>query len=187
MAKSRIFLDHALAQRIGRVGLAGEDELHRLSGVGQDVGQPVLVTQDERRPLVAGEPPGVDDGQILGIEGPRQFEDFGLDVAPQGQVVRQLLADERDQALLVAVVGLPDLLVVDGKHPVPLLRPAFAPDVIRADVPAEQFSDRLAHPRIVYAVRDVVDRAARSAGVLGNRLAHIRRDTSRCSRETALT
>ena len=56
-------LDDLLARLVLRVGLAGEDELHRPVGVAEDFGGPVDVCEDERGPLVGCEAAGKADGE----------------------------------------------------------------------------------------------------------------------------
>src|SRR5690606_27096461 len=51
-------LDELLAALIGRVGLAGEDELDWALRVGQDPGQPIDIAEEQRRALVRRETPG---------------------------------------------------------------------------------------------------------------------------------
>ena len=63
-------LDHLLAGPVGRVGLAGEDELDRPVGVVDEAGEPVHVGEEERGPLVGGEAAGEADRQDLRIERP---------------------------------------------------------------------------------------------------------------------
>ena len=50
--------DHLLAAVVGRVGLAGEHELHRPVAGQQQALEPVGLRQQQRGPLVGGEPAG---------------------------------------------------------------------------------------------------------------------------------
>ena len=57
-----------LAALVGRVGLAGEHDLHRPARGVQDRLQPRGVVEDQLRTLVAGEAPREADGERVGIE-----------------------------------------------------------------------------------------------------------------------
>ena len=61
-------LDQLLARGVGGVGLAGEHELHRTVGVGEQRDQALGLRQQQRRPLVRREPPGEPDGERVGVE-----------------------------------------------------------------------------------------------------------------------
>ena len=49
-------LDQLFAWRVGGMRLAGEHELHRAVGVGQQARQSIGLTKEQRRPLVGREP-----------------------------------------------------------------------------------------------------------------------------------
>ena len=70
-------LQHGLAQIVGGMGLAGEDELHGPLGVVEDFADQRHVAHDQVGPLVRGKPPGEADGERLGIEGLAQLVDDG--------------------------------------------------------------------------------------------------------------
>ena len=57
-----------LAGLVGRMGLAGEDELHRPLRIVDQRGQPLDVAQDQVGPLVGGEPAGEADRQRVRVE-----------------------------------------------------------------------------------------------------------------------
>ncbi len=59
--------DEALAVLVGRMSLAGEDDLDRTIGVGEDRLEPRYVVEEQRRPLVGGEAAGKADGEPLGM------------------------------------------------------------------------------------------------------------------------
>ncbi len=63
----RPLLDHGLAGGVGRVGLAGEDELRPAARAAEDALQPGGVVQQEVHALVGGEPAGEADGEHFGI------------------------------------------------------------------------------------------------------------------------
>ena len=62
--------DQRLAALVGRVGLAGDQQLDGSLLVQQQPGQPLLVLQQQGEPLVGGHPAGEADGQHLRVEGP---------------------------------------------------------------------------------------------------------------------
>ncbi len=67
-AKLDELLDQPLAAVVGRVRLAGDDELHRPLGVEQQRAQPLGVAQHEGEPLVRRHPAGEADGEDVGVE-----------------------------------------------------------------------------------------------------------------------
>ena len=60
--------DDLFALGVVRVGLAGEDQLHRPVPVVEDGPEPLGVAKDERPPLVGGKPAGEADRQRAGVE-----------------------------------------------------------------------------------------------------------------------
>ena len=52
------FLDQRLPGFVRRMGLAGDDELHRALRIGQQAKQSLGIMQQQVRPLVGGEAPG---------------------------------------------------------------------------------------------------------------------------------
>ncbi len=69
-------LQDPLALLVGRVGLPGEDELHRPPAVVHDLLQPVQVLEDDIRPLILGKPAGEPDRQRRCVE----HQPFGSEV-----------------------------------------------------------------------------------------------------------
>ena len=61
-------LHQLLAAVVGRVGLAGDDELHGPLGVEQQALQPLGVAQHQRQPLVRRHAAGEADRQHVGVE-----------------------------------------------------------------------------------------------------------------------
>ena len=61
-------LQMVLGRLVGRMRLAGEDDLHRPVGVVEDAGEPLGIVEDQLGPLVGGEAPREADGQRVGIE-----------------------------------------------------------------------------------------------------------------------
>ena len=106
-------LQEALALLVGRVSLAGKEELDRPERVGQDPPEPLGVGEDEVRPLVGREAARKADRQHRRVqEAPLRHERRGLQraggigVAPQFAHPVQELVLERD-------VELPELVVRD--------------------------------------------------------------------------
>ena len=60
--------DQVLARPVGRVRLAGEEDLHRALGVGEQLAQAVQVAEQQVGPLVGREAAGEADGQRVGVE-----------------------------------------------------------------------------------------------------------------------
>jgi hypothetical protein len=61
-------LDQLFARVIGRVGLAGQDELHRRPRAVDDFQQPLGIVQQQVGALVGGEAPGEADRQHVRIQ-----------------------------------------------------------------------------------------------------------------------
>ncbi|CAB5025851.1 unannotated protein [freshwater metagenome] len=61
-------LDETLAAVVGRVRLAGDDELDGPLGIEEQGTQPVLVTEHEGQSLVRRHSPGKADGEDIGVE-----------------------------------------------------------------------------------------------------------------------
>ena len=77
-------LDELLAAVVGRVALAGDDQLHRPLGVQQQRLEPLRVAQHQGQPLVRGHPAGEADGEDVGVEGGLGPAELGLG-GPAGQ------------------------------------------------------------------------------------------------------
>ena len=71
-AKVTIWRISSLPLVVGRVGLAGEDELHRPVVVEQQRPQPLGLAEQQRRPLVGGEAAGEADGERVAGRAPRR-------------------------------------------------------------------------------------------------------------------
>ena len=82
-------LDDPLAGAVGRVGLAGEDDLDRAIGIGQHRGQPVDVAEQEPGPLVGREPAREADRQDVGIEGALELGQDRRRLAVPGELAAQ--------------------------------------------------------------------------------------------------
>ena len=104
-------LDQVLTRLVGRMGLAGEQELDGTLGVVHDLVQTVEVAEQERSPLVGGETPGEADGEDIVPEGVQDGHQFGRRIVVGDALVLQTRADEGDQLLLQVALDLPDLLV----------------------------------------------------------------------------
>ena len=62
------FLDQGLPRLVRRMGLAGDDELHRALRIGQQAQQSLRVVQQQVRSLVGGEAARKAQRQRVGIE-----------------------------------------------------------------------------------------------------------------------
>ena len=84
-------LDQGLPGLVSRMGLAGDDELHRTLRIGQQPQQPLRIVQQQVRSLVGGKTTGEAQGQGVGIEQmPRRSTASGG--APERQVTRTTVA-----------------------------------------------------------------------------------------------
>ena len=127
--KRAISLQHFLARPVVRMGLAGEDELHRQLRVVDKRGDLLEVLEDQVGPLVGGEAAGEADRQRVEARAPgrsRWTTSRGF-AAPLG-LPRGAAADEADQLGLEHLVRLPQLAVVDSADLVPQRRVAAAAD-----------------------------------------------------------
>ncbi len=109
-------LDVVLAGLVGRMRLAGEDELNRPAGGRQDADQTFGVVEDEFGPLVAGEAARESDGQRARIE-----QRAGRDDARGGDVLffpalARALAQEREEVGAKRLARLPEPLVRDANE-----------------------------------------------------------------------
>ena len=158
-------LDHLLAGPVGRMGLAGEDELDRPVRVVDQAGEPVDVGEDQRRPLVGGEAAGEADRQDLGIERLLELRERRRRLAVAGELGQQALPGEDGELALLVQVRLPELAVRDSSDALPeALGVRLAVEVVEVGV--EEALEELAHGaadpgRGVDAVRDAEDRRVR--------------------------
>ena len=90
-------LEHFLARVVGRVGLAGEDDLHRAPRIDQQPAQPLEVAEDQVGALVGGEPAGEADGERRRIEQRARADDLGGLLQLGGEAAAGILADEVGQ------------------------------------------------------------------------------------------
>ena len=106
-------LDQPLAAVVGRVGLAGDHDLHRPGGVQQQGAQPLRVAQHQGEPLVRGHTAGEADGEHVGVEhrgDPAELGLAGPALAPGGA---QPAAGLLHQLGAQAAAQVPDLGVAD--------------------------------------------------------------------------
>ena len=92
-------LDHLLAGAVGRVGLAGEDDLDRTLLVPQQLRQPLDVGEEQAGPLVRREAAGKADRQDLRVERRlREHRATRRRLAVAGELVPQPAAGRRSAA-----------------------------------------------------------------------------------------
>ena len=143
--------DHLLAEIVGGVGLAGEDQLERPLLVEEQGPQPIGLGQQQRRPLVGGEAPGEADDQEARVEdvvGPGRVADRHAAVL---QRLAQPLPHEADQGVAALVAGSPQLVVAGVVDAGPLVRPGVVPS--RGDVLGEEVVHLRRTPRSARARR----------------------------------
>ena len=151
-------LDEVLAHAVGRVGLAGEDELHRTLGVVDDGVEPIEVAEKQRGTFISGEAAGETDGQHILAQALLDGDHLARRVMGAHDRVGQALADGADQFLLEDLAHTPDLGV---RHGIDALE-ALLVVVVRLEFGAEHLGVQLlpvlgSPGRIVDAVGDVAD------------------------------
>ena len=166
---------------VGRVRLAGEDDLERALGVPQHPGQPVDVGEQQPGPLVGREPAGEADRQDRRVERGIELGQHGRRLAVAGELAAQPALGEMRELALLAQVRVPQVARRDALDALPeaaLLRGRVEVVEVGVEVALEQVRDRGADPgRSVDAVGDaqdlvVRDPGPRPVGGLGVELAH---------------
>ena len=122
-------LDERLARLVGRVRLAGEDELHGPPGLGHQVVEARQVAHKQRGPLVGGEAAREADGQRVGVEHTLGLGQRARPLAHPLAVLDRLAPRVVHHAVLQLTVDVPQLLVGHLVH----LRPQ--PRVVQVGVP----------------------------------------------------
>ena len=157
---SKILTDQFLSWFVGRMRLAGEQDLHRSVRVLQNRPQPVEIAEQEVGPFVGGEPAREPDGQRFGVEKLVHFAQFVGRTAVAGELGANACAGEPDQALLLHVVDVPQFLVGDVGHvafPEQIIQQILAPG--GREILVEQIRHLESEPRLgVHAVGDGLDR-----------------------------
>ena len=155
-------LDDLLAGPVGRVGLAGEDDLDGPLGVADEPGQAIHVGEHHPGPLVGREAAGKADRQGVRIEHRVELVEDGRRLSVPGELGPQAAPGEVGQLALLAEVRRPELGVGNAIHPLP---PSAGRGrrvqliEIRVEVAGQQLAHRRSHPgRGVDAVRDAEDR-----------------------------
>jgi hypothetical protein len=148
--------DQRLAALVGRVGLAGDQQLDGPLLVQQQAGEPLAVLQQQGQPLVGGHPAGEPDGQHLRVEGPVDPAELALAGPPGPPGPLEPGPDVLDQALAGDPAHLPDVLVggVEQRRP-----GAVGGAVVGAEPLLEQLGPLQVDPGArVHPVGDVPDR-----------------------------
>ena len=119
--------DHLLAQVVGRVGFAGENQLDRSLGVQEKRLQAIGLGEQESRPLVRGEPTSETDREDGGVE--RLVRPGGVHGGcPLFQERRlQVRAHVADQGFLALLARPPELVVPGLGDACPVGRPSVLP------------------------------------------------------------
>ncbi len=155
-----------LAALVGRVRLAGEDELHRAFRVRQDARQTVGVAEDQGGPLVGGEAPGEADREWLWLQ-----ERSGRHHLPRvdlagGPAPPAVLMEVGEQVLVVPLANGPEFLVRDVQDWRPDVFVLHALLPIGGEIPVEQLLHGRRNPgREVDAIGDGGDRGQRRLDV----------------------
>ena len=102
-------LQHFLPRVVGRMRLAGEHDLHRPPGAGEQPAEPVEIAEDEVRALVGGEPAREADGERAGIEEGARADDLCRLAVLAGEPMARVLADMVEQHRLEPHVSVPEL------------------------------------------------------------------------------
>ena len=148
--------DELLAAVVGRVALAGDDDLHRTLRVQQQRLEPFRVTQHQGQPLVGRDPAGEADRQHVRVEGRRRPAQLGLAHAPLLGRLVDTAADLTDQPGPQSAAHAPEFGVAD---PVDAGPGAALLHLVHADLALGDLEDLPRHPAVdVHAVRDRRDR-----------------------------
>ena len=154
-------LDQLLAGLVGRVRLAGDDELDRPRRVQQQLLQPRGVAQHQGQPLVGRHPSGEADGEHVGVEdlvGPAQLGRRGPALQPGLAGAAPGLLHELQAQL---ALGGPDGVARHGGEGLPRL---LGVELVHVGVGARQLEDLAVDPG--GAVHAVGDRGDRHLGVV---------------------
>ncbi len=112
-------LDEMLAAPVGRVGLAGKDDLDRPALGVEDPLQALRVPKDEGRSLVGGKPAGETDGQCLRVEQGTRGQNLPGAHLPFTPPLSRARVYERQQLCFELLVRGPQNLVRDLVQPLP--------------------------------------------------------------------
>ncbi len=144
---------------VGRVGLAGEHDLHRPIEVGEDAREPIGVVEDHLRTLVGGEPPRVAEREGFRIEHRARRDNAALADVLLREPRPHPLADEGKQIHPQHLPHLPDLGIGNVVEALPQLGLVDVIEPAGPEVIVQQREDRAGHPgRHVHAVGDAADR-----------------------------
>ena len=115
--------DQILPGHVGRVGLAGEQEQYRPLVVADQSLEPVDVLEQQRRPLVGGEPAGETDREHVRIgrigEGEQAIE-VGFRPVVAEVLFRHAVANQPQHRRLERLAHAPEQMVGDLVEPVPV-------------------------------------------------------------------
>ena len=158
MAEILDLLDEVLAGLVGRMGLAGEDELHGALRIVDQFGQDIELAEEQIGALVGGEAAGETDRQRVGVEDVAGgFDDF-IGFVAAASLAADAAADEVEQAVLEIAVRFPQFARVDVVERLPNLGVAHPLLPIAAEHAVVEQVHRVGEPGgNVNAVGDVAD------------------------------
>ena len=171
-------LDEVLSGSVGRMGLAGEDELYRALRVVHDLSKPVKVAEEQGCSLVGGETTGKTDGQGIVAEPFLDGDNLLRSIVGAELRIRESLLDSLGELTLHLLAGLPNFLIGNG---VDALKAALVVMVGCKLVSEDLGVNLLPVPgcpgRIVHSVGDIADieflRKISRIHVRENLLAHL--------------
>ena len=115
-------LDQRLAIIIGRMRLAGEDQLYGTLGIVQEPLEPLLIMEDEGGALVGCKAAGESQGQRLRVEHVIKLRELPVTFSMPQLLPLQACAQESNQLLFAGVMGRSNFLVGSRLYHLPYVR-----------------------------------------------------------------
>ena len=140
-------LQMMLAHIVGRMRLAGKDNLHRPADAVENARQTIRVVKDQLGPLVAGEAPREPNRQRVGIEQRARGDDAGNRDVLFGPPLPRALAYEREQISPQRLAHGPQFAIGNREDGVPERRLVMAIEPVGAKVSGEQRRQIARDPR----------------------------------------
>src|SRR5690349_19671409 len=130
--------DTLLSGFIGRMSLAGKDQLNWPARVIEETHKPILIVKDQCRALVVGKPPGKSDGQGGRIEKrSMSCELSGAGLLPDPSITH-MFADKTQKMHAQRLTCVPQFFVRDAQDPFPDLRIVLALSPILSEIVLKQ-------------------------------------------------